>query len=142
MAVRIYLPLFRIHRELFGKPLASARHWQIGPLVCALVAESILISFIISVFYGADTHIFGFWVLFAAGVHFMVMGITHGYQMTMLGVFCILEAVSGLLAMPFPMRLFRLFDNVLKAGFSWQTLMIEALDNSVCDRETKAIFSQ
>ncbi len=123
MPTKLWLPLFRVHQKPFGKPVDSVRPRNIKPLIGAIIVESILILIIVSVSYRADVYILELCTLLAVGICFLMMGFARGYALAVLGIFCILAAIAGLLLMPFPFRTFRLIDSLLKGGFRWRMSM-------------------
>jgi len=98
----------------FGKP----RPFQIIALVCAIVLE-IILFFII--FQALPADIAGpvrlMWILLIVGVHFLPMAISFGPRFGILGVLCIVNALTALILIGAVNEIFLLVDGVLKFGF-------------------------
>lgn len=100
---------------------------QIGALVGAIVFEVAAIAYVVRRFQDDErTQILS--VLLVVGAHFVIMGLSHGPLMALLGAASVANAWAGLRLLPHvALERFGVFDALLKIGFGlWMLLFFPA----------------
>ncbi|QTX05554.1 DUF6609 family protein [Agromyces archimandritae] len=97
--------------------------WQWVVLGVAFLVEGYLVSVVVRKQPDMDSRGFWMWMLFAVGVHFLILGVSHGPVCAALAIVCMANALIGLRATGVDFRVFWAIDGVLKilagAGMLW-----------------------
>jgi hypothetical protein len=106
-------------------PLGTPSVVQVGALVAAIILEIGLIYLVVTRLRGAGERTLTLSILLAVGVHFVIMGLTHGPLMALLGVATVVNAAMGLwIFTNFPVRTFGIVDSLLKIGVGLLMLLL------------------
>jgi hypothetical protein len=98
----------------FGKP----RLFQIMALVFAIVLEMVLFFIMFQVLpTDTDGSVRLMWILLIVGIHFLPMTISFGLRFGILGVLCIVNALTAMVLIGTINDFFLLVDGALKFGF-------------------------
>ncbi len=88
--------------------------WQIVVLGFAFVVEFALVGIVVRRVKDTTSREFWLWILFIVGVHFLVLGPSHGPICLLLALLCMANALIGLRLKTVDFRVFWAIDGVLK----------------------------
>lgn len=98
----------------FGRP----RRFQIMALVLAIVLEMVLFFIMIQVLPADIAEpVRLMWILLIVGIHFLPMAISFGPRFGILGLLCVVNALTALVLIGAVNEIFLFVDGVLKFGF-------------------------
>jgi hypothetical protein len=109
---------------LLSPPLGRASLTQILALSIAIVFEIIVINYVVRKYQSSDSRTLALAILLVVGLHFIIMGVSHGPLMAILGILTTVNAWIGLRLRPSdPLVVFGVIDSVLKITFGlWMAL--------------------
>lgn len=100
--------------KLIFAGLPSPAIWQWIVLGIAFLVEGYLVSVVVRKFPDIDSRPFWMWMLFIVGVHFLILGFSHGPVCALLALLCMANAWIGLRVTSLDSRVFWAVDGVLK----------------------------
>ena len=90
--------------------------WQWVVLGLAFAVEALLVNIVLRRVPDTASREFWLWILFIVGVHFLVLGPSHGPICALLALLCMGNALLGLRLKNIDLRVFWAIDGVLKLG--------------------------
>ena len=90
--------------------------WQWVFLGLAFAVEALLVNIVLRRVKDTTSREFWLWILFIVGVHFLVLGPSHGPICALLALLCMGNALLGLRLKSVDFRVFWALDGVLKVG--------------------------
>jgi len=90
--------------------------WQWVFLGLAFAVEALLVNIVLRRVKDTTSREFWLWILFIVGVHFLVLGPSHGPICALLALLCMGNALLGLRLKSVGFRVFWALDGVLKVG--------------------------